>query len=97
MRDTGKSEPHTTRSGPSAAAMAAFIKKGDAQSYETPASAERTMHFEPGMVFDSLVPGEDIGTIDSNRPNPNAVSWRDASTRAARGYRGGGQVRPGAL
>ena len=65
-----------------AASMAAFIKKGDAQSYETPASAERTMHFEPGMVFDSLVPGEDIGTIDSNRPNPNAVSWRDGQLRA---------------
>lgn len=65
-----------------AASMAAFIKKGDAQSYDTPAKAERTMHFEPGMVFDSLVPGEDIGTIDSNRPNPNAVSWRDGQLRA---------------
>jgi len=65
-----------------AASMAAFIKKGDAQNYDTPAKAERTMHFEPGMVFDSLVPGEDIGTIDSNRPNPNAVSWRDGQLRA---------------
>lgn len=65
-----------------AASMAAFIKKGDPQSYDTPASAVRTMHFEPGMVFDSLVPGEDIGTIDSNRPNPNAVGWRDGQLRA---------------
>lgn len=65
-----------------AASMAAFIKKGDAQSYENPAPAARTMHFEPGMVFDSLVPGEDIGTINSNRPNPNAVSWRDGQLRA---------------
>jgi len=65
-----------------AASMAAFIKKGDAQSYENPAPAPREMHFEPGMVFDSLVPGEDIGTIDSNRPNPNAVDWRDGQLRA---------------
>lgn len=66
-----------------AASMAAVIKKGDAQSYdpEKPA-APRQMHFAPGMVFDDLMPGEDISMIDSNRPNPNAVTWRDGQMRA---------------
>jgi lambda family phage portal protein len=64
-----------------AASMAAYIKKGDAGSYET-ASAPRQMNFVPGMVFDNLVPGEEIGTIDSKRPNPNAVTWRDGQLRA---------------
>ncbi len=66
-----------------AASMAAVIKKGDAQSYDgtTPASP-RQMHFAPGMIFDDLQPGEDISMIDSNRPNPNAVTWRDGQLRA---------------
>lgn len=66
-----------------AASMAAFIKKGDAGSYEVEkAGAPRQMHFAPGMIFDDLLPGEEIGTIDSNRPNPNLVSWRDGQLRA---------------
>lgn len=66
-----------------AASMAAFIKKGDAQSYPDGAPGEkRHMHLEPGMIFDDLGPGEDIGTIATNRPNPNAVTWRDGQLRA---------------
>jgi lambda family phage portal protein len=40
------------------------------------------MHFAPGMIFDDLRPGEDIGTINSTRPNPNAVTWCDLQMRA---------------
>lgn len=67
-----------------AASMAAVIKKGDAQSYPDtpPTGAPRNMSFAPGMIFDDLLPGESIETIDSNRPNPNAVSWRDGQLRA---------------
>lgn len=65
-----------------AASMAAVIKKGDPASYETPAPAPRQMNFAPGMIFDDLMPGESVETIDSNRPNPNAVSWRDGQLRA---------------
>lgn len=70
-----------------AASMAAYIKKGDAQSYEalqpgTDPAKPRDMHFVPGMVFDTLAPGEEIGIIDSKRPNPNAVTWRDGQLRA---------------
>lgn len=66
-----------------AASMAAVIKKGAPEDYDpTKAGTPREMHFVPGMVFDSLLPGEDVNTIDSNRPNPNAVSWRDGQLRA---------------
>lgn len=67
-----------------AASMAAFIKKGDPASYEQPATpgVPRQMNFAPGMIFDDLLPGEEIGTIDSKRPNPNAVTWRDGQVRA---------------
>lgn len=67
-----------------AASFAAFIKKGDPEAYTGPAEgeSERHMHMAPGMVFDTLKPGEDVGTIDSKRPNPNAVTWRDGQLRA---------------
>lgn len=67
-----------------AASMAAYIKKGDAQSYPDtpPAGGRRQMHFMPGMVFDDLRPGEEIGMIDTKRPNPNAALWRDGQLRA---------------
>ncbi|MBN8921599.1 MAG: phage portal protein [Rhodanobacter sp. 68-29] len=69
-----------------AASMAAFIKKGDAGSYDMDKPAGiRQMNFAPGMIFDDLLPGEEIGTIDSNRPNPNAVGWRDGQLRAVAG------------
>jgi lambda family phage portal protein len=67
-----------------AASMAAVIKKGDPQSFnpDAPSHGPRQMHFAPGMIFDDLLPGESIETIDSNRPNPNAVTWRDGQLRA---------------
>lgn len=71
-----------------AASMAAVIKKGDATDYpETtpPEGKNRHMHFSPGMIIDDLLPGEDVSMIDSNRPNPNAVTWRDGQLRAVAG------------
>lgn len=68
-----------------AASMAAAIIKGDPQSYEAEKHAgiaERLMRFQPGMIFDSLLPGEDVKTIDTNRPNPNLVTYRDGQLRA---------------
>jgi capsid protein len=35
------------------------------------------------MIFDFLEAGEDIGTIDTNRPNPNLGRYRDDQLRAA--------------
>lgn len=67
-----------------AASMAAFIKKGNPDTYD-PLQADgeqRQMKFRPGMVFDDLRPGEDIGTIDTNRPNPNLETYRSGQMRA---------------
>jgi len=66
-----------------AAAMTGFIKKGNPDLY-TPTSGTdyRSLDMEPGMIFDDLMPGEDIGTIISNRPNNQLIPFRDAQLRA---------------
>lgn len=73
-----------------AASMAAYIKKGSPEDYgqansvngEPTAPPERHMSFQAGMIFDDLRPGEDVGTIDTNRPNADAVTWRAGQLRA---------------
>lgn len=71
-----------------AASMAAVIKKGTPDEYTAPlnsdgtARAARDLKFTPGMIFDDLLPGEDIATIDSNRPNPNVETYRNGQLRA---------------
>lgn len=67
-----------------AANMAAVIKKGAPEDYTAPekGGAKRTMHFSAGMIFDDLAPGESVEMIDSNRPNPNAATWREGQLRA---------------
>jgi lambda family phage portal protein len=37
----------------------------------------------PGMIIDGLAVGEEIGLIDSNRPNPNLVTFRQGQLKAA--------------
>jgi lambda family phage portal protein len=72
-----------------AAAMTGFIKKGDASQYDEPTIGPegeeelREMEFNPGMIFDDLKPGEDVGTISSNRPNNQLIAFRDSQVRAA--------------
>lgn len=66
-----------------AASMAAFIKKGNPETYDPEATGDpRNMKFRPGMIFDDLRPGEDIGTIDTNRPNPNLETYRSGQLKA---------------
>jgi lambda family phage portal protein len=66
-----------------AASMAAFIKKGAATDYNPESGGEaRRMKFQPGMVFDDLRPGEEIGMIDTNRPNPNLETYRSGQLKA---------------
>ncbi len=77
-----------------AAALAFYIKKGDPGLYAPNTEAdkqtgERTIPFGPGMVFDGLIPGEDVGTIESNRPSALLEGFRNAMIRAvAAGTRG---------
>ncbi len=67
-----------------AASMAAFIKKGAPDMYDPGDGSTplRQMKFRPGMVFDDLRPGEEIGTIDTNRPNPNLETYRSGQLKA---------------
>jgi lambda family phage portal protein len=73
-----------------AAMLTAYVKRGTPDLYD-PAQATRDtegnllpreMRFQPGMFIDSLLPGEEIGLIDSKRPNPNVVTWRQGQLRA---------------
>ncbi|MFI8479646.1 phage portal protein [Pseudomonas sp. NPDC078700] len=75
------------------AALAMYIKKGIPDNYNAPTNgektAERTFPIAPGMVIDTLMPGEDIGMIESNRPNPFLEGFRNGQLRAvAAGTRG---------
>lgn len=70
-----------------AASMAAYIKKGTPDLYEPEKDengdvVQRSMRFQAGMVFDDLLPGEEIGTIDTSRPNTNLQAHRDSQLRA---------------
>ena len=44
------------------------------------------MKFRPGMVFDDLRPGEEIGMIDTNRPNPNLETYRSGQLKIGRAH-----------
>lgn len=66
-----------------AAAMTGYIKKGTTDDYVAPDSgkSDRTFTMKPGMVFDKLLPGEEVGTIDSNRPSGLLAPFHDAMMR----------------
>ena len=67
------------------AALCMYIKKGVPELYNAPADSgtHRSFPFAPGMVFDDLQPGEDVGMIESNRPNPFLEGFRNGQLRAA--------------
>lgn len=75
-----------------AASLTAFVKRSDKDGYEGSGpppeldadgvQVPRDMRMQPGMIIDTLQVGEEIGVIDSNRPNPNLVAWRAGQLRA---------------
>lgn len=68
-----------------AASLTAYIKRGAPEDYDAATyddKGNRAMVMTPGLIADNLRPGEDIGVIDSNRPNPNAATWRSEQLRA---------------
>lgn len=67
------------------AAMAGFIRKGSPDMYVAPTGdAEfREMEMMPGMIFDDLKTGEEVGTIGSNRPNNDIIPFIDTNLRFA--------------
>jgi len=66
-----------------AAAMCGVIKKGSAEDYIAPEDPgeNRSFKIKPGMMFDNLRPGEEIGTVDSNRPSALLEGFRDSMVR----------------
>jgi len=66
-----------------AAMLTAYVKKGTPDLFDPEtAEADREISFKPGMVIDDLAIGEDVGMIDSKRPNPNLITFRAGQLRA---------------
>ncbi|MEG3135516.1 phage portal protein [Rouxiella sp. T17] len=73
-----------------AAALGFYVKRGDAQNYnsddENDADGKhRLFDISPGMIFDGLKPGEDLGMVESNRPNVHLYEFRNSQLRAVAG------------
>lgn len=73
-----------------AAALTMFIKKGDAGLYSPneatdEATGDRQFSLAPGVIFDGLAPGEDVGMLESNRPSALLEGFRNAMLRAVAG------------
>lgn len=74
-----------------ASAMAAYIKKGQPEMYDPDAgerdeqgnAKRREMYFQAGIIFDELNVGEEVGTIDTKRPNNALIPFRDSQLRSA--------------
>ncbi len=75
-----------------AASLTAYIKKdGGQEGYSSEGiktgpdgdPLPRDLKFSPGMIIDGLAVGEEIGLIDSSRPNPNLVTFRQGQLKAA--------------
>jgi lambda family phage portal protein len=65
-----------------AAAFAGFIRKGADYNPELSTAGLRELEMRPGIIFDELLPGEEVGTISHDRPNTNLHQFRNAMLRA---------------
>lgn len=73
-----------------AAALGFYIKRGDATTFQTdefedPENKYQMFDIAPGMIFDGLKPGEDLGMVESNRPNVHLYEFRNSQLRAVAG------------
>jgi len=66
-----------------AAAFTAYVKRNPDMIGESAASTDRTLEMNPGMIIDDLLPGEEIGTLGTERPNTNLQQFRNSQLRAA--------------
>jgi capsid protein len=68
-----------------AASICAYIRKsldGPTSGLKLDDAGNRLMKMQPGMIFDNLLPGEEVGMIDSNRPNSMLEQFRNSQLRA---------------
>lgn len=83
-----------------AAALTAYVKRGSPDDYNPMTDPNiqkdaegnllpRELGLSPGTIIDTLGLGEEIGLIDSNRPNPNLVTFRQGQLRAVAAGLGG--------
>lgn len=73
-----------------AAMLTAYVKRGTPDMFNPEEGIdERKISFTPGMIIDDLAVGEEIGLIDSKRPNPNLVTFRQGQLRAVAAGLGG--------
>lgn len=67
-----------------AAAVAMYIRK-DPTAFDNLDNAtpqHREIELEPGLIIDDLLPGEEIGMLNSNRPNTALEAFRNGQIRA---------------
>lgn len=91
LKDVEESERVAARIS---AALAFYIRKGTADMYTAPDDSQpsepREFPIAPGMTFDDLRQGEEVGSIQSNRPNVALNIWREGQLRSvAAGSRSG--------
>ena len=66
------------RNNPDGFSPEADVREKDVDGNPVPRDIEISM----GSIVDDLQVGEDIGMVDSKRPNPNAITWRQGQLRA---------------
>ncbi len=80
LRDYEESERVAARV---AAALTAYIKRSADLAPTESAESARSFEISPGMVWDNLQPGEEVGVINSERPNSALATFRMSQLRAA--------------
>lgn len=73
-----------------AASLTAYVKRGSPDMYQpAPTTVDangqpsaREVSMRPGTIIDTLQIGEEIGLIDSKRPNPGVLPFRQGQLRA---------------
>jgi len=68
-----------------AASLTGYIKKSPDTGRAVVAGddKQRELNIEPGMMFDDLLPGEEVGMLSSDRPNSELGNFRNAMLQAA--------------
>lgn len=75
-----------------AARLTMYIRRGAAENYDPDLDPRekdadgnpmpRELGLEAGTILDNLGQGEEVGLIDTKRPNLNAIQWRQGQLRA---------------
>lgn len=86
IADIGDYETSERIAAKIASHLVGIIRKGDPGMYtgldgEGNSVTQRSLKMAPGILLDDLLPGENAEILDSKRPNPNLVSFRDGQVQ----------------